>query len=674
MATIPGAADLGNNIAQPTRTPLTTPELFGSGLGRAVEQAGNERLAFERAEAAAQAHARELADRASAAQHVKLGEERMGILADELNEQIRLGRQDKATAEKEWQARSADFVRDVSEQVPATFKQQVSNALDVRGLALSRHVRGAAAIKDREDTKASLMGLIEAYERDATSDRPAALKKAAASIETLGAAAGLGADDQQRLMQQFREKSAATMADQRLLAASRDPRALDSFQQQLRGEEFADLSPDRREHLEQRIENKRANLQHAAEVAERRLEAARARRLTEGEHAVRAVQSIYDGGGIPDDGTLSKAQEKAAGGPWADVLKAAVQQGASRAAFGSLAPSQQDQALLEIRARLNRDGMSPQQQQQLQHFETIRNKTRELVDRDPLEWGVKSRLLPGARPLDLSSMQGFASTFAGRVDDASTVGAKTGRPTSPFFAGEAPRFGEMLSALPMDQKKAWLRVIASVAPPEQQRALAGQLKEQDGALALAMHAASMPPTAAGDPMALILRGHDAVAAGRIKKDDESTRRERMTLARELDAVPWTTPKARDAAADAAGFILDGLRDQSRSGMASSSDRTKAMQLALGGEIVDHGDGKTIAPPGWTENRFRAALRKVSAADIARQAPAGLTLNGQALTADALVKALPSARMVPLGPSRYALDLGGMVLGADRQYFTFTLGD
>lgn len=592
-----------------------------------------------------------------------------------LSDRIIRGDVDGVAALGEWDGTRSQLVSELTKDLPGHIAERVGSQikLDASELA-STGIGRAVEVRQREVTRADLNTSLEGFERDALTDRGKALTLAQAAITTLGHSAGYGADDQQRLLQGFREKTAANMAEQRLLASSRDPAALDAFQQQLRSDQFADLSPNAREHFEVRIENKRAALQHAAEVAQRRAEAARARRLTEAEHAVRAVESIVDGGGIADDATLAKAQTAASGTPWADVLKSTVQQAAGRSAFGSLSPAQQDQALLQLRAQLNQTGANPHQAKQLQQFETIRNRTREQVDRDPLAWGVQSRLLPAVDPLPLTGLPELVQGLTLRTSQAATVSAQLQRPVSPLLASEAQMLGEALGRLPADQKKTWLRGLAGVLPPDQQRALAGQLKDQDGALALAMHAGSLPKTANGDPMELILRGHDAVASGRIKKDDELTRGERMKLSREVDALPWATPKARDAAIDAASLILDGLRDQRSTGTASSSDRKKAMLLALGGEIVDHGDSKTIAPPGWTENRFRAAMRKVTADDIARQAPGGLSLNGQALAPDALVKALPSARLVPLGPSRYALDLGGIVLGAGRQPFAFTLGD
>ncbi|MDG0856366.1 hypothetical protein [Roseateles puraquae] len=674
----------GGAVRRPTAgqaVPITGPgvsnataEAFGR-MGQVVEGAALDAITQQTAE---QRRLEQLAEDANKARGLAATGEAKIRLHDtmrSLSDRILRGDVDGVAALGEWDNARTQITSDLTKELPGHIAERVGAQikLDASELA-STGIGRAVETRQREVTRADLNTSLEGFERDALTDRGKAMTLAGAAISTLGASAGYGPDDQQKLLQGFRETTAANMAEQRLLASSRDPAKLDAFEQQLRGEDFNDLSPHIRERFEVRIENKRAALQHAAEVAQRRLEAARARRLTEAEHAVRAVESIVDGGGIADDATLAKAQTAAMGTPWADVLKSTVQQAASRSAFGSLSPMQQDRALLQLRAKLNQTGANPHQMKQLQQLESIRTRTREQVDRDPLAWGVQSRLLPEVAPLPMTSLPDLVQGLTQRTSQAATVSAQLQRPVSPLLASEAQLLGESLGRLPADQKKTWLRGLAGVLPPDQQRALAGQLKDQDGALALAMHAGSLPKTANGDPMDLILRGHDAVASGRIKKDDELTRGERMKLSRELDAVPWATPKARDAAIDAASIIMDGLRDQRSNGTASSSDRKKAMLLALGGEIVDHGDGKTVAPPGWTEHRFHAAMRKVTAEDIARQAPGGLTLNGQALTPDALVKALPSARLVPLGPSRYALDLGGIVLGTGRQPFAFTLGD
>lgn len=589
-----------------------------------------------------------------------------------ISERVLRGELDEPAARAEWQERRGSITASgLLDGLDANRAAEVKEALRLHGDRLAvEQLDGALRTRRVGETKASLLANLETFERDAIKNRPQALAKAGELLGTIGPAADLGPEQQQRLMQTFREKTAANLAEHLMNGAADRIDVLDALKQRLGQDEFADLSPDTRERLEVRIGNRRAQVLHAQEVAARRVEAARERKLREAEHAAKAVQSIIDGGSLPDDATLSEATKAASGTPWAKSIQALVAQGGERAAFGSLTPWQQDEELTRMRGQIAAKGASPAALERIKTFEGIRARTRDAIDKDPLAWGVGSRLVPDPGPLRLDGgIAGLLDGVRQRVDEASTVGAQLRRPVSPLYAHEAQQVGEMLDGLPLDQKKQWVRQIGAALPPEQYRALAGQLKDKSGALALAMHAASLPRGSGPDALDLILRGDDAVRAGRIKTDDPTSKAQRAKIARELDAVPWPTPKARDAATEAAGLVLDGLRDGKRGGAASERE---ALRVALGAELVDWGDGRTVAPPGWSEHRFTTAMRKLSPADVGRQARGALSLNGQALTPEALVQALPSARLMPAGPGSYYLDLGGVVLAPDRRPFVLRL--
>lgn len=600
-----------------------------------------------------------------------LGKQALLERAKLLSARVMTGELNDQQAGEAWASATAEAVAKHADPLAKGYKEEVSARLKVQAEEIAGTViREAGRVRVREEVKANLMGTLEVMEREAMENRDRALQVATAAVQRLGAAAGFGVDDQFKLVQTFREKTAYTAGERMVLAAGANLQALDSLVARFNSDEFSDLSPDSRQRLEVKAQNRRAQVQHDQEVAQRRAEAAAERRMRSAEHAVRAVQSIVDGGALPDDATLTDAHRAAAGTPWGAALKTLVGESAQRAAFGSLSPDQQQQALLELRGKANASGISPAGMERLRTFETIASRTRENVDKDALAWGVNSRLVPAAAEIRLDSLGALSQSIDARVDQARTVSAKLRRPVSPLFAHEAQRFGEMLQAMPLDQRKGAVRMLASKLPPEQQRALAGQVAPQDSSLALAMHAASLP-SGPFDPVDLMLRGADAVKSGRIKKagDDSSVGADRQRIAKDLGKVAWPTTRARDAAIEAAWLAYDGLRD-----LKGSGSRDDAMKVATGGGLADWGGNKVPVPPGWTERRFSNAMGKLTAADIERQARGPLSIGGAQVGQDALLRALPSATLIPMGPGQYAIDAGGVVVGADNKPFLLKLGD
>lgn len=586
-----------------------------------------------------------------------------GVVAGQLSEK---------DATDEWASVRSRVLDQHGKELAPDLKRQVTTQLQVRAEDLAgNELPMAIKTRQRDVTRANVLSTMELYERDAIENRPRAVAITGEMLRALGPAAGLGPDDQFKTLQGFKERTAFNLGERLVLHAGRDLSALEGLNGRINTDEFADLSPEKRQALEVKIANRRASVLHEQDVLQRRAEALQERRLREAEHATKAVQGIIDGGALPDDATLAEVQRKTSGTIWAKTVKALVNDGAERAAFGSLSPEQQQEQLIGLRSKINQAGASPAQLERMRKFEGIASKTREAVDKDPLQWGVQSRLIQTPAELHFDSLQGLAQSLGARVEQAQLVSAQLRRPVSPLFAYEAQRASEMLSGLPLDQKQGAVRMLARALPPEQQRALAGQVHEQDNVLALAMHAASLPQGKGADVVGLMLRGQDAVKAGRIKKssDDGVVAMDRAKMAQELNKVSWPTTKARDAAVQAAWLIYDGQRDAKGSG-----SRRDAVNLATGGGLVEWGDSMVPMPPGWTESRFKSSMRTLAPAALGRQAGGPLYIGGAEVSPEALVRALPSATLMPVGPGTYAIDSGGMVVDAKRRPFIFKLED
>lgn len=580
------------------------------------------------------------------------------------------GELDDINARSEWDGIQQAAIERATTGLQPHLSAPVTASIKAQAAELAQAELGRASeARSRGVARAGLLGALEGFERDALADRPKALALADAALQKLGDSAGLGPDEQFKLMQGLRERTAYNLGGKLMLDAGKNVNALEALQQRIGGGEFQDLSPEARERLEVRIVNRKQSILHEQEVQRNRAEAAAARQLREAEHGFKAAQSTIDGGAMLDDATAAALERKVAGTPYEGALRSLIRSSAERASFGSLAPAQQQEQLLALRSRMGSQGTNPAEVERLRTFESIAAKTKDLAEKDPLQWGLSSRLLAEVAPLDLSrGLEGAANALGGRIEQAQTVGAQLRRPVSPLLASEAQLLGEYLGNLPLDQKKGAVRTLSAMLPPDQQRALASQINEKDRTLALAMHAATLPKTSGADVVDLMLRGQDAAAAGRIKSDDAAAKLEKQQIAKELASVAWPTTKARDAAVEAAGLIYDGLRDTKGSG-----SRRRAVELATGG-LADWGAAKVPVPPGWSESRFKAGMRALKVEDIERQAQGPLTLGGAAVSAGDLLKALPAATLVPLGPGQYAVDAGGLVLGPGRRPFVLTLGD
>lgn len=661
MAQIPGADGIGFAVPQPSRSSLFSPEAYGAGLGRTIEQVGQQMVQADHAEAVAQARARETADRAVAAQRIKRGEEQLAILADQLNEDIRLGRVDKAAAQEEWGARSAEFAQSASGEVPSAYAGDVSAALQTHGLALSRQVRRTVAVKDQEDTRASLQGLLEGYERDAATDRGGALKNAAASIAMLGPAAGFGSDDQARILQSLKERTAYSVGDRLILQAGRDAAALDGIQKRIDSDEFSDLSPERRQTLELRIANRRQAILHEQEVMRNRLEAAQAKRLRDAEHAYTAAQGVVDAGTMLDDASVESMQRLVSGTPYEPAFRQLVASGAQRATFGSLAPDQQQATLQQLRAEIAQKGASPATVDRLRKFESIAAKTEEAVNADPLAWGLQSRLLTERIPLQMDSLQSIVATVGARVQQADVVGAQLRRPVSPLFSQEAKGLADMLKVLPVQQRASAIQMIASALPGDQAQALAAQIDAKDRPMAIAFALGAQSTTRARPSAELVLKGAEAIANRTIKKDDRVIDGWQAQISKELDGV-YGSPQRTQMVVEASKYILAGQVAEGTVSSAGARDFKDAISLAAGGEVIERNGSKIVRPAGVDQRSFDARLSRYPRDELMAQLPDGkVYLRGQAIDADRFLAGLPAAKLRTLGRGLYGvIDSGTFV--------------
>lgn len=641
-------------------------------LGRAVENLGQTLgqigLSMHERRKQQELDAQDKADAAVTLEAYATGKTTLKERREALAQSIRLGEVKTTEAADQWKQQSMEFVEEWSRSVPESRRRGAKAYMLGHALEMGDGVREVVQAKTRDDTRAGLMSALEDAERDALRNRQGATDRALMLIQELGPYAGFGADDQQRLAQGFKEKTAFSVADAMVRSARDDHASLDQVLARVKSDEFADLSPERVAQLEQRVIGRKTYLQHQEQTRIARAEAAAARRAREAEQTLKAVQTIVDNGGMPDAGTLAMAQAKVAGTPLFPALTQLLRDSADHAAFAQLPPARQQAVLLEMRAKANAEGTNPRQEAIIQRRESIAQESAKQLTEDPLLYGVNRRLIGPVQPLAFNDVPTLLGGLAGRIEQAQTIGARVGRNVSPLLATEAHQLGEMLNVMPYQQREQALRTLAASLPDQgMARALALQVAPKDPALALAMFASGKRTPAGDSPSALLLRGQDAVKAGRVKDSDEPSNLARQEIARSMSEVPWPSTSARDASIDAAHRIWLGLRDQ------GNASARKAVEIATGG-LTEWADKKTPLPYGMPEREFTRRMRAITPEALTAAAGAErFDVAGQALTAQALAKAMPEAVLVPVDDGVYALELGGAIVKANGRVFRLNVG-
>ena len=510
--------------------------------------------------------------------------------------------------------------------------------------------------RQQQDVGVQLVVAGDEFGRMAMRDRSTAVMQYENIVDKIGPQAGWDPTKMAAEKARFREGAAYNSARMAVLGARDNIASLNLVGQQVQGPEFADLSPEKLAPILQTLEMRKQTLTAQQAAAEARAAAAQQRRLTEAGIAVDGFQKIVDAGGTADPAYALDVSQAVAGTPYAPILKAMVKTAGDRAGFASLSPQQQTAQLATMRAEANAKGTDPDNEKRIATLQSLHDKGMKQLDADPLVYGANRNLIPSITPLRLDSIDSLAPALAARRDSAKTVSAATGRAVSPLTADESSQLASMLAPMKPSQKAQALKFISSaVGDPTQVGALAAQLNDKDPATALAL-LAGKHQTDTGRPLAeLILQGSDA---HRNKRVDEAGMQPTMrSIAQKIEAVPWPTAAARDAATLAAQMIYRGQKD---SVIPTSEDN--AIKLATGG-IVDWAGAKITLPYGMqTESEFKNAMRSMDAQKLAEQAGADhVVVRGQPVPMAVLADGLSSTKLLPAGDGIYVMQSGNAIV-------------
>jgi hypothetical protein len=656
---IPAGEQFGQVVAQPARFNETQMPraAFGEGIANSMTAVAQDMIHEEQRERAA----RVAADKAMTIQRMNAAGLELRDTADDIVNRVTSGQLDKTAAEEEWKALSSERMMAALDGIPVEHQAVARGDMELKSRQFTRIVKRGVAARDREDTRAGLLSYLETQERFAVTNPEQAIQAAVTAIGELAPHAGMGPADIAKVSYGFRERVAANRAQDLIRRSSDSLEALDQASEQLQGEDYGDLTPEKRGQVENQILARKSYLQQREQTRIAREEAAAARRAREAEEAYKATQTIIDNGAIPSPEYLDLVTAKTTGTPYGDALRTLLKQSHERAGFASLSPQQQQAQLLELRARANTQGTTPELEASISTKEKIAAETKRQIDTDPLLYGVDRRLIDEVRPFDMSNLQALPSMLAQRTEQASTVSARLGRPVSPLLKSEADQLAQTLVILPVPQQRALIATISRSLEPRQAQALASQIAPKDDTLGLALFLTSNAQRAPRDPAELVLRGADALKAGRIKpaSSDSLALDHHRQIAEQLSEVPWATTQARDAAISAAQKVYDGLRDTGKRSV------REAISLATGG-LAEWAGAKVPVPYGMTPREFRRSLETLDPKRVEEMAGAAqVQVGGQPMDVGALVKNINAVRLIPAGMGSYALESSGQLVLTTR---------
>lgn len=394
-------------------------------------------------------------------------------------------------------------------------------------------------------------------------------------------------------------------------------------------------------------------------------EHASAKRSRAADQAWNILSGALNDGRRLDMGAKSVQDAMAAiqGTPYAQAFKDAMAEAPQRQALAAMPLNKQQAYVDALYAQRNTKGTSPELEREIKRAEQVSASARKAYQEEPLraasEFGIQG--VEVIAPIDGTTLDTLAASIGARVQQADTTSMQTGKPVSPLLGDEAGRLASMLGALPADQKAGQLAKLSSVVPAPQMLALAEQIDSKDKALSLAIRTGNARTTMGRLTSELILRGADKM---KDKVSDATANERKRAHAEMIEFLDGKTPgagtiygKARDSILDAAQYINASF---------DRSDPKRAVQLAIGGDVVEHNGRRLPVPAGIGYDQLRDRLAKYPAASIQQQAGGDMVMfGGRSMPVAQFLSTLPTAQLEPAGMGRYFVQSGaGIATGAN----------
>lgn len=589
-------------------------QLGAEGVKIAAEDLRQQRLEAERAAREAQAQQKRDEDQARrniAAAAFARYQVDAEAAQSELSTELAEGRLKREDLPKAWQARVAKLRETHISTLDTQSKAELENNLILVDGRADQRLNGAIREHAKQQRADGYQQTREALQRLAVTDRASAIKQMEALARDEGAAL-FGAERAGKDLQAFREQVTFTDLDRRVSAAQNSRKTLEALGAQLAAPEYADLAPERRNFIESKIQRNLQNLDHRAEVAERR-------RLTALDQQQKRLSWYVENGRDIPQAEFDAFVKASRGTPFQGVADMIVGEQKAVSEFLRLPP---DQMVAKVKELEKSYGPTPSREQ-LMHLDKVKrfaDRSIKLLNEAPLEYAV-ARDGAKVEPLDMANPASWTGNLANRTAVLTEQSRRTGAAPKGLFPQEVQALSSYLRDAPVKEKS---QILASLrkgfGDDRVYRATMQQLSPDDPVLAVAGVAAgrgleSPNAKAVSD---LILRGQMVLRPN--KKEDGSPGKAGLlpmpkddVLLREFESYARDAfaghEQARSAALQTARAIYaaKAADEGDFTGNLDSSRWRTAVELATGG-IEKHNGRRIVLPWGMPLSDFKDGVR------------------------------------------------------------------
>lgn len=600
--------------------------------------------------------AKAAADHAQAQVATNSGHDKLADLHDEIAQGVIDGSIEKDKAEATFNERATGLLGDVTEQVPQQYRPAAESALRASADRLGNKVRRAVTERDRMDVTAGLNQTLEYLQRQYPADPEGATKRAMDNIDQLGPHSNYTPEKLQALRQGWKESTQYTSGYEAISAGREDPKAL-ARAEKLVTEGLPDIDPQKRAVLLDRAQNYRLAQEQRADMLRRRA-------LAEADHRLNVAGAAYAAGAkLAEEGALNPqyAEDQLklmAGTPFQSAFKQLLETQRQNGPLAAQAPSTLRQAIDQVNAQITRDGMTPELSAQRDRLTKVMTAQESDIQKmGALRAAEKRTVVPPAPPLDFS--QGpvsVAQQIKARESLVAKVSAWTGKAESPVYPEEALQLHSQLQSLAPKERAGMVAALSAAMGPAQAQAFSQQLDKHDHTMALGMSLGAASTTEGRPASTLLFMGQQALKDKGIKEDHSAVTGDRAQIAEIIgDTLPG---KARSDAIDAATLIYQGFKADGQ-----SLDYGRAVNLAIGGRLVDHAGTKVPIPAGMDRDHFREKLSAIKPADIQAEGDGFIhSTSGERVPISVFASQLGTAQLMPSGPlpaarGRYFVRMG-----------------